>query len=111
MTEPKHQVIKLKTLTFHGSVSAPIRPVKKRVFTEDEWRFLNTLETVDLLGRIEQGAHLLRLLYNPRMLNMTQKEAAKISSNLRYQMDAIWSIINTKNKETDDGRPKSNERG
>lgn len=101
---PENVVIGLKTLRIHGhrvslqSSSTPIQPAKRRVFTEDEWNFLNSLPSSDLARRIRQGEFLIRLLHSPQMMNTTQKEADRLSSNLKYQIEAIQSII--------DGRPK-----
>lgn len=95
--KPKAQVVGLKTLDMRAQVpgfkSVPQRPHKKRVFTEDEWSFLNGLPTQELYWRIGQGRRLIGLLYRPEMLNMTRREADRISSNLRYQIEAIESII------------------
>ena len=105
MSKPKHVVVGLKTLELRGEVlrqaqdtgpsflSTGLRPRKKRVFTEDEWRFLNSLPDEDLMARIGQGDRLIELLHRPEMLNMTQGLAAKVASNLRYQQDAIREII------------------
>lgn len=99
--KPKPVVVGLKTLDLKGVavgtgpswLDTGIRPNKKRVFTEDQWRFLNTRPDEDLLGRIKQGDFLISLLESPQMLNMTPKLAAMVASNLRYQQDAIREII------------------
>jgi len=84
-------------------VSAPARPKKKRVFTEDEYKFLESLPAADLLRRIRQGHHLIGLLEHPAMLNMTPREAARVSSNLRFQIDEITAIIRVRPEETING--------
>lgn len=90
-------VIGLKTLDLNA-VTAPmldtrLRPHRKRVFTEDEWNFLNTRPTAELQARVACGDTLIKLLYRPEMLNMTQRQADALSSNLRFQQDAIREII------------------
>ena len=90
------QVVGLNTLSIRSEVFAARRPVKKRVFTDDEWKFLNGRTNEDLLSRIERGRQLIALLHNPAMLNMTQGKAAATASNLHYQIDAIWSILNAR---------------
>lgn len=90
-------VVLLKTIDLRGSapkvVDTPIRSFKRRVFTEDQWKFLNTLSTKDLRKRWTRGGQLIGLLEHPAMMNMTQAQADMISSNLRYQRDAIMEII------------------
>lgn len=92
-------VINLRTLDLRGKVSGPalvdgaVRALKKRVFTEDEWNFLNTRSTADLQHRIRQGDIIIRMLYRPEMMNMSQARADEISSNLRFQQDEIREII------------------
>ena len=99
--KPKAQVIKLKTLdmqaTMPNETFTPLRPHKKRVFTEDEWRFLNTLSTAELFNRMKQGEILTKMLENYEWLNMTHGAAKTLTSNLHYQMDAIESIIKGRN--------------
>jgi len=90
----------LKTLTLKATspdiVSGPVRPHKKRVFTEDEYKFLNTRSTEDLFARVLQGRRLIELLHRPDMLNMTPKSAAYYSSNLKYQIDEIYVILKSR---------------
>lgn len=90
-------VIGLRTLelvsTTPSFVSTPQRADKKRVFTEDEWKYLNSLPTEELEHRIAYGNTLICMMYRPELLNMTSKQADALSSNLRYQQDAIRSII------------------
>jgi hypothetical protein len=86
-------VIQLKTVELRA-VSPPRRAQQSGgVFTEDEWTFLNSLPTEELLRRIGWGKSLIGLLHNPAMVNMTQKEASRRSSNLEYQIQAIMKII------------------
>ena len=98
MSKPKAQIVGLKTLDLRGVLSpmsrhTPHRAHKKRVFTEDEWRFLHTRTDEDLARRILQGDNLIALLNRPEMVNMVAGEAARIASNLRYQQDAIREIL------------------
>lgn len=94
------QIVGLKTLNIKSNLSSftsnQIRPIKKRVFTEDEINFLNTRAVNDLETRIQRGNMIISLLYNPSMLNMTQSQADMISSNLRYQIDTIREIIRSR---------------
>ena len=100
----KDQVVGLKTLKLHSQaistgpafMNTPARAKKRRVFTEDEWRYLNTRPTMELSQRIAYGQQLIGLLYRPEMLNMTPQKAAMISSNLRYQIEAIQQIIDSR---------------
>lgn len=93
-------VVRLQTVDLSSSVvSAGKRPHKKRVFTEDEWKFLHTRDNADLLRRIGQGHRLIKMLGNPAMLNMTQASAAYYQSNLRFQIDAIWRILESRGVE------------
>ncbi len=102
----KAQIIGLKTLKLQSDVqrtgmdaiSTAIRAHKKRVFTENEWEFLNSLPDNELVWRIEKGDMLIGLLHRPEMMNMNPKEANKISSNLKYQQDAIRSILTNRSK-------------
>jgi len=100
---PKNQVVGLSTLRMNSSVpgfvSTEIRPLKKRVFTEDEINYLNTRSINDLRRRIETGRQLIGLLHRPDMLNMTQAHAAAISSNLKYQIETIQAIVDKKQLE------------
>ena len=93
-------VIGLKTIDVRAKtmpvVSAPQRAFKQRIFTEDEWNYLNTLPTRELRQRVEFGNLIIRLLYQPEMLNMTPRQADALSSNLRYQQDAIREIIKSR---------------
>lgn len=98
--KPPAQVIGLNTLKLSGTavmaskvVSVPYPASKKRVFTDEQWQFLNTLSNQELFGRIGQGYHLIGLLYRPEMLNMNGPKADMVSSNLRFQIDAIWTIL------------------
>lgn len=95
-----NHVVGLKTLSMRSNLSSftsnQIRPIKKRVFTEDEINFLKTRTVNDLETRIQRGNMIINLLYNPSMLNMTHEQADMISSNLRYQIDAIREIIRSK---------------
>lgn len=99
MKEPV--IVGLNTLDLRARAARPgpdvvdvaVRAHKKRVFTEDEWNFLNTCPTLDLQHRIRQGDLLIGLLSRPEMLNMTADRANEISSNLRFQQDAIGDII------------------
>lgn len=96
----KDQVIGLSTLSIKATsptlLDTPQRALKRRVFTEEEWGYLNSRPTVELYYRISQGDLLIRLLYRPEMLNMSQAKADMISSNLRYQQDAIREIIKSR---------------
>jgi|SRR3972149_10717238 len=65
----------------------------KRVFTEEEWAHLHRQTTDDLLKRIGHGKFLIQMLHSPQIINVTPKEADRLTSNLRYQIDAIWEII------------------
>lgn len=99
--KPRDVVIGLKTIAMRGAAvqpvtSTPARPLKRRVFTDAQWSYLYTLSTDELKRRISQGLVLIGLLYRPEMLNMTQPQADMISSNLRYQIDAIQAIIDTR---------------
>lgn len=87
-----NQTIGLKSVSIAGNK----RATKKRVFTEDEYNFLKTRSIDDLKARIGRGYQLIGLMYNPAMLNMTQKQADAITSNLRYQIDEIQKIINNR---------------
>jgi len=101
---PKNQVIGLQTLRLHGkAVSNPVlsRP-RENIFTEDEWNFLRGLDTQELLRRYQQGANLISLIKNPSILNLRREDVDKIISNLRYQMDAIMSIIRQKKDNTEE---------
>lgn len=90
----ENQTVGLKTLIIKESITSfPHRPQKKRVFTDEEWAFLNSRTNEDLYGRIEQGNRLIELLGSPQILNMVKGEANYLSSNLRYQQDAIGSIL------------------
>lgn len=94
MSKPKAQTIGLNTLRVHGKiVSAGKRPDKKRVFSDDDWSKLNRMRNDELLRRINQGKHIITLLYRPEMMNMNNKQADMISGNLRFQIDDIWSIL------------------
>lgn len=96
-------VVGLNTLNLNttgpGLNSSPFRPHKKRVFTEDEYKFLLTCTNEDLLRRIKQGRSLIEMLKRPEMLNMTPKSAAYYSSNLNYQIDEIRNIIKSRGVE------------
>lgn len=76
--------------------STPKRADKMRVFTDDEWIYLNTLSIAELENRIRLGNNLIDMLYRPELLNMTSKQADALTSNLRYQQDAIRAIITQK---------------
>lgn len=93
----KDQIVNLNTLDLRGItpslVDTRVRALKKRVFTDDQIRYLNSLSTKELLHRIIMGDVLISLLYHPEMLNMTQEKADMISSNLRFQQDFIREII------------------
>lgn len=93
-------VVSLKTISLNTTMptfmDTPQRAIKRRVFTEDEWRYLNTRSTKELLWRIRYGDTMIKLLYRPELINMTAKEADMLSSNLRYQQDAIREIIKTR---------------
>lgn len=98
MAKPAAQIVGLKTLDMRSNVAqmsrnTPIRALKKRVFTDDEWAFLNTCTDEDLRGRIQKGNMLIGILHRPEMMNMVPGESARISSNLRYQQEEIRSII------------------
>lgn len=105
-------IVGLKSLQLRSSrgavgqpiVSTGIRPTKKRVFTEDEWAYLHQQTTEDLYRRIFQGDQLIELLHRPEMLNISNGEAAKVASNLKYQQDAIRQIIAGRTKELKNGR-------
>lgn len=93
---PKAQIVGLNTLKLQSTINTVIRPHKKRVFTEDEWNFLNRQTTEDLKWRISQGDLIINLLKRPEMLNMTPAQAAMISSNLKFQQEAIREIIRSR---------------
>ncbi len=88
----------LKTLGLRGMTftDTRLRANSKRVFSEAEWEFLHTLPTRDLESRIAQGDLLINLLNRPDMINMNGKEAEAVSSNLRFQQDAIRQIISSR---------------
>ena len=99
--KPDAQVVGLNTLFLSGAVpqasrNMPIRPMQKRVFTDDQWVFLQTRTDEDLRARIDKGNMLIAILHRPEMMNMVPKEANRISSNLRYQQDAIRSILKSR---------------
>lgn len=100
--KPKAQVIGLNTLSLRATsptlLDTPQRALKRRVFTEDEWNFLNSLPTAELYYRIGKGDQLIHLLSRPEMMNMDSQKAAMITSNLRYQQDAIREIIESRTK-------------
>ena len=103
MPKPVAQTIALKTLDVRGAVAlassnVPIRALKKRVFTDDEWAFLNTCTDEDLRGRIGKGNMLIGILHRPEMMNMVPAESARISSNLRFQQDAIRDILKNRSR-------------
>ena len=91
-------VIQLKTVNLQAKPvgmsdkSLSIRAMKKRVFTEDQWAMLNTQPDYDLRERIDRGDLIISLLYRPEM-NITKLKADEVSSNLRFQQDAIQKII------------------
>lgn len=99
----RNQIVSLQTLDLRGItpaiVDTPLRALKKRVFTEDEITYLNSRPTIELYHRIRMGDNLIKLLYRPEMLNMTQSRADAISSNLRYQQDFIKEIIKARGGE------------
>ena len=107
--KPKAQVVGLKTLDVKAQAlkpgqdftSAAIRAWKKRVFTEDEWNFLNTLPTAELRNRIQTGHALIGILHRPEMMNMTPQLAAMVSSNLYFQIEAIQKIIDARPSDLD----------
>jgi hypothetical protein len=105
--KPVDQVVGLQTLTLRGQVMAvgsrppvlvdtAVRAYKKRVFTDEQWAYLNTRSTVDLQHRIRQGFLLIWLLRRPEMMNMVKGEADRVSSNLCYQIEAICQIIKSR---------------
>jgi hypothetical protein len=98
--KPKAQIIGLNTLSLRATsptlLDTPQRALKRRVFTEDEWNFLNTRPTKELHYRIYKGDLLIDLLNRPEMMNMASQKAAEITSNLRYQQDAIREIIESR---------------
>ena len=101
MPKPDAQTVGLNTLFLRGKVpqagkNVPIRAVMKRVFTDDEWTFLNTCTDEDLRRRIGKGYMFINILYRPEMLNMAPAESARISSNLRFQQDAIRDILKSR---------------
>ena len=102
-------VVGLKTLRVSGDASGlnyvdlAVRAHKKRVFTDDEWKYLQSRPTAELHYRIAQGDFLIALLARPEMLNMTPTSAAKIQSNLRFQQDAIREIITARSKSNGSG--------
>lgn len=91
-------VVGLKSLKLNSQrgVDVAQRAHKKRVFTEDEYNFLQTLSIGELKNRQNLGRNLIAILYNPAAMNMTPKQAAAVSSNLKFQIDAIQNIINAK---------------
>lgn len=102
--KPANQVIGLRTLTLRGRavstgpvlVDTAVRAFKRRVFTDEQWAYLNQQSTADLEHRIQQGNLLIGMLSRPEMMNMVKGEADRISSNLRYQQDAIRQIISSR---------------
>lgn len=100
----KNQIVGLNTLNLR-SVVAPagkntrIRPTKKRVFTDDEVHYLNTLSDLELMGRIKQGYRLIDLLQRPEMMNMNKAKADATASNLRFQIDFIHQILKTRKEQ------------
>lgn len=102
MSKPKAQVIGLKTLDIRGAsgmnhISTPVRPSKKRVFTENEYQELLRCSTKELRGRLAKGNFAIWLLHRPEMLNMTPVIANMVSSNVHFQMDEIQKIIDSRN--------------
>lgn len=99
--KPPAQVVGLRTLTLRGTAppSGPAlfsghqQPSKKRVFTDAEWAKLLVEDTPGLVRRILQGDYLIKLLHRPEMMNMTARHSATVASNLKYQQEAIASII------------------
>jgi hypothetical protein len=101
MKKPEAQTVGLQTLDIRGTVAlksqhTAIRANKKRVFTDDEWAFLNSRTDEDLMGRVKQGDNLIALLHSPQMMNIVPGEAPRVASNLRYQQDAILSILKSR---------------
>jgi len=86
-------VIQLNTIDLQATVSTPARPYKRRAFNDQEWQYLNSLDSLELMRRVHWGNRLIELLHHPAMLNMSQKEADYRSSNLNYQIEAIMHII------------------
>jgi hypothetical protein len=105
---PEDIIIGLRTLELVAVspkfVDTPERAFKRRVFTDDEWRYLNSRPTAELHARIALGSRLISLMYRPELLNMDQRQAAQLSSNLRYQQDAIREIIKARNEVNDGSR-------
>ncbi len=101
----KNQIVGLRSLELRsvpasmGNTYSAIRPIKKRTFTEDEYKFLCSLSIEELLERITQGDTLIALLNRPEMMNMTPASANQISSNLKFQQDEIRKIIKAKSSE------------
>ena len=100
----KPVVIGLKTLDMQMTtgprlVDTAIRADKKRVFTEDEWKKLNKMSTAILKQKILTGDFLINILSRPEMMNMTPQQANMISSNLKFQQDAIREIIDSRSDE------------
>jgi hypothetical protein len=100
---PEDIIIGLKTIeltaTMPKFIDTPERAFKKRVFTEDEWRFLNTRPTAELEARLKLGEVWIALIYLPNNLNVNQAEAHALSSNIRFQQDAIREIIESRKGE------------
>ena len=100
---PEDIIVSLKTLELVSTTpkftDTPQRAFKKRVFTEDQWRYLNTRATEELEKRIELGNLWITLIYLPSNLNVNQAEAHALSSNIRFQQDAIREIIESRKGE------------
>lgn len=86
-------IIRLKTLDLQAAISTPRPAYKRRVFSDQEWQYLNNLPTIELIRRVGWGQYLINLLHNPAILNITPAEGDKLSSNLKYQIEAINHII------------------
>ena len=89
---PRKSMLKVE-MPKYVSLPGGARPQHKNVFTDEKWAKLNAMPTRSLRLRIRKGHYLIRNLHSPEKLNMTKGEAAKISSNLRFQIDEIQRII------------------
>jgi len=93
----KNQVIGLRTLRLVSSVPSIPRTVKGvQVFDEAAWHKLNQMSTKELKSRIHKG-DILKAVTSTDM-GSTKEQAGTISSNIKYQQDAIQKIIDARTK-------------
>ena len=98
-----NQVVGLSTLKIRSEiVSIPRTARGSKVFSDESWHKLNQMSTEELKSRIKKGNLIIGLMYRPEMSH-TKAEADKVSSNLRYQQDAIQKIIEGR-REIENGR-------